>query len=273
MISGRLLATPGRRGRILSPSDLGISVRLVRFPKFRWNSIGLSTIYFLLNTCLLDTWYLLRKMNLKNLNGGIITVKLRFSDIFFICRNRHVIIRFWHVRTFTSRFCISKSPWPIWSNLVCGLRVVGYVLSTSHGWGASARAHVRIPFPYLRNGWMHYAEIWWVVRDRSYTLYRGGQINQDKVMMLITELPIYMRNWKWVSVMLEAFRSCCQLLVTRGSKLPPAVWPVATTLRRVLARDAIFRKMANRNETDTNEMATIKTKYQTNFYSAKNTNI
>ena len=33
--------------------------------------------------------------------------------------------------------------------------------------------------------------------------------------------------------------------------------------------DAIFRKMTNRNQTDTNEMATTETKYQTDFYSAE----
>ena len=38
-------------------------------------------------------------------------------------------------------------------------------------------------------------------------------------------------------------------------------------------RDVIFRKMTNQNQTDTNEMATIETKYQTDFYSAENTNI
>ena len=31
--------------------------------------------------------------------------------------------------------------------------------------------------------------------------------------------------------------------------------------------------MTNQNQTDTNEMATTETKYQTNLYSAKNTNI
>ena len=34
-------------------------------------------------------------------------------------------------------------------------------------------------------------------------------------------------------------------------------------------RDAIFRKMTNRNQTDTNEMTTTETKYQTDFYSAE----
>ena len=43
---------------------------------------------------------------------------------------------------------------------------------------------------------------------------------------------------------------------------------------RAIIRDAIFRKMINRNQTDTNEMATTETKYQADFYSAeKNTNI
>ena len=38
-------------------------------------------------------------------------------------------------------------------------------------------------------------------------------------------------------------------------------------------RDAIFRKMTNQNQTDTNEMATTETKYQTDFYSAEKYNI
>ena len=49
-------------------------------------------------------------------------------------------------------------------NLVFGLGVINKVLSTSHGWGASARAHVRTPFPCLGNCWVHCAEIWWVIR-------------------------------------------------------------------------------------------------------------
>ena len=60
----------------------------------------------------------------------------------------------------------------------------------------------------------------------------------------------------------------------------PRTWPSARLLAlpwpslpvlcawSVSTRDAIFRKMANRDQTDTNEMATTKTKYQTNFYSA-----
>ena len=41
----------------------------------------------------------------------------------------------------------------------------------------------------------------------------------------------------------------------------------------VSTRDAIFRKMTNRNQTDTIEMATTETKYQTVFILTKNTNI
>ena len=37
------------------------------------------------------------------------------------------------------------------SNLVCGLGVITYILSTSHGWCTSARAHVPTPPPYLKN--------------------------------------------------------------------------------------------------------------------------
>ena len=40
-----------------------------------------------------------------------------------------------------------------------------------------------------------------------------------------------------------------------------------------MTRGVIFRKISNRNQTDTNEMATTETKYQTDFYSVKNTNI
>ena len=36
-----------------------------------------------------------------------------------------------------------------------------------------------------------------------------------------------------------------------------------------MSRDVIFRKMTNQNQTDTNEIATTETKYQTDFYSAK----
>ena len=36
-----------------------------------------------------------------------------------------------------------------------------------------------------------------------------------------------------------------------------------------LGVDAIFRKITNRNQTDTNEMTTIETKDQTNLYSSE----
>ena len=41
----------------------------------------------------------------------------------------------------------------------------------------------------------------------------------------------------------------------------------------VLIRAAIFGKIWNRSKPDTNEMETTEIKHQTDFYSAKNTNI
>ena len=60
-----------------------------------------------------------------------------------------------HVRTCTPRFCTSvshKRLGRLCSNLVCGFRVITKVLSTSHGLGISARAHVQTALLYLRNG-------------------------------------------------------------------------------------------------------------------------
>ena len=42
-----------------------------------------------------------------------------------------------------------------------------------------------------------------------------------------------------------------------------------STIRCILIRGAIFRKITSQNQTDTNEMATTETKYQTDFYSAQ----
>ena len=44
---------------------------------------------------------------------------------------------------------------------------------------------------------------------------------------------------------------------------------VSRLVSRIGTRYATFRKMTNQNRTDTNEMATTKTKYQTDFYSAE----
>ena len=48
------------------------------------------------------------------------------------------------------------------SILVCELGVMDYVLTTSHGWGVSARAHVQTAFLYLRNGSADWAQFWCV---------------------------------------------------------------------------------------------------------------
>ena len=49
-----------------------------------------------------------------------------------------------------------------------------------------------------------------------------------------------------------------------GCPLDPAVQEQMTIIE---TRDATFGKMTNQNQTDTNEMATTETKYQTDFYS------
>ena len=62
-------------------------------------------------------------------------------------------------------------------NVVRGYRFISYEFYTTQWWGASARAHVRTPFPYLGNGWTDCAEIWYVVRDqlaRLLTQNKGG---------------------------------------------------------------------------------------------------
>ena len=61
------------------------------------------------------------------------------------------------------------------SNLVCGLGVTKYVLSTSHGWGG-ASLHVRTctpppPSPYLRIRLTNFAQIWCVARDPIVTRF------------------------------------------------------------------------------------------------------
>ena len=57
-----------------------------------------------------------------------------------------------HVRTCTPRFCISQTARPIVFKFGVWFRVITKVLSTSHGLGISARAHVQTALLYLRNG-------------------------------------------------------------------------------------------------------------------------
>ena len=47
-----------------------------------------------------------------------------------------------------------------------------------------------------------------------------------------------------------------------------AAWASAR-METVCVRDAIFRKITNRNQNDTNEIATTETKYQNDFYSCE----
>ena len=48
------------------------------------------------------------------------------------------------------------------SVLVCEVGVMNYVLTTSHGWGISARAHVQTALLYLRNGSADWVQFWCV---------------------------------------------------------------------------------------------------------------
>ena len=54
-------------------------------------------------------------------------------------------------------------------------RPAGYYFCTSQRWGASARAHAHIPFPYLANGWADWVQILCVAMDpldKSFTQVR-----------------------------------------------------------------------------------------------------
>ena len=66
------------------------------------------------------------------------------------------------VCTFKPLFHISGMAGRI--TLKFGVCLETYWLCILHkGYGASVRAHVRTPFPYLGKSWTHYAEIWCVV--------------------------------------------------------------------------------------------------------------
>ena len=52
-----------------------------------------------------------------------------------------------------------------YSNLVCGLGTINYVLSQKFWVGCICTCARRIPFLYLGNRWAPCAEIWWVVRN------------------------------------------------------------------------------------------------------------
>ena len=63
------------------------------------------------------------------------------------------------------------------SNLVSGLWVMNYVLSTSHGWYISARAHVHTALLHLGNGLADCVQIWclgWGLSTRCFPQVMGG---------------------------------------------------------------------------------------------------
>ena len=63
------------------------------------------------------------------------------------------------------------------SILVCELGVMSEMLTTSHGWGISARAHVHTALLYLRNGLTDCVQIWyvgWASLSTCFPQVRGG---------------------------------------------------------------------------------------------------
>ena len=63
------------------------------------------------------------------------------------------------------------------SNLVSGLWDMNYVLSTSHGWYISARAHVHTALLHLGNGLADCVQIWclgWGLSTRCFPQVMGG---------------------------------------------------------------------------------------------------
>ena len=57
------------------------------------------------------------------------------------------------------------------SNLVYGLGLINYMLSTSRGWSITARAHVHAAILYLRNGSADCFQIWYVGRGPLTTCF------------------------------------------------------------------------------------------------------
>ena len=119
-------------------------------------------------------------------------------DIWYLCSYMPISYAFykrhgWNASTCTPRFCISGTAWPIVFKFSVWVRAINYVLSTSHGWGASARAHVLTPFPYLGNRWAHWTGIWWVVRD-PVAVYASLWLGTSARAHMHTPSP-YLRNW------------------------------------------------------------------------------
>ena len=88
------------------------------------------------------------------------------------------------------------------SNLVCGLGVTKYVLTTSHGWGGAA-LHVRTctppPSPHLRIRLTNFAKIWCVARDPIVTRFIkvGGGVTDIRTCVSSFVVSITAQPWHW----------------------------------------------------------------------------
>ena len=91
---------------------------------------------------------------------------------------------------------------------------------------------------FLGNGWADFVEIWYALGNPLVTAYA---VVTDGVSLHV--------------------RTCRPRFCISGT-----AWPIEFNFGAwVSSRSAIFGKMTNRNQTDTNEMATTETKYQTDF--------
>ena len=85
------------------------------------------------------------------------------------------------------------------------------MLFTSHGWGASARAHVHTPFPDLGNRWAHCAEISWggggrdpvamcfmQVLNLVFSVLLGPEHDSDSLTSLRIIVSALLRGKRWI---------------------------------------------------------------------------
>ena len=82
-------------------------------------------------------------------------------------------------------------------------------------------------------------------------------------LQLISSILVYLHKWSSTHIVRITDAGCLEFRLART--------PAFRESHRT--RDVIFRKKTNRNQTDTNQMTTTETKYQTNFILPKNTNI
>ena len=100
------------------------------------------------------------------------------AEIWYVVRDqltRQCKPRMWYICTCLPLFRISGTAGRIalkfWHVVT---RPVSYAVNAKQWWGASARVHVRAPFPYIVNGWKDLAEICNTGTFTSYVLCKSG---------------------------------------------------------------------------------------------------